>query len=214
MIRLPGHVVNAPAPFADAPLPDALAGLDLPAAADRVTALGGDRGLFAGALAASLTVDAAPDAARALDLVALAAWRAGAAALRDDALRRLPAVPADVAAAVLGLSADDVASFAEHQTVDPLWWPQAGAGWMLSVGGFSGLGGAWIRPPEQGIALDEPGAFAFLVAGRWWRLDCDVFCSALQPIDDQPVAAAHAAAQPVLRDDTHLAWILRTGGAG
>jgi len=213
MIRRPGHVVNAPAPFTAAALPDALAGLDLPAAADRVVALGGDRALFAGALAAARDVDAAPDAACALDLVALAAWRAGALALRADALRRLPAVPPGIAAAVLGMAADDVAPFAAHQVVDPLWWPQAGAGWMLSVGGFSGLGGAWVRPPERGFALDAPGAFAFLVAGRWWRLDCDVFGSVLVPIDDEPVPAVHSAARPVLRDDTHLVWILRTGGA-
>jgi len=223
-MRLPVQLADASAPLASAALPDlSAAGLDAGIAAATVERAHGDAQVFAGALSAGVghDPDARDDRDRALDLVAIAAWRAGALALRADALARLDglgdAEARMAAAAILGIGVDRLDEFRRRQRTDRYWWPGRvdQRGYVLSVGGFRGIGGAWIRPPERAQRLREQGAFALLVADVWWRLDCDVWGAQLTPLPDAPDpgrapdvdAARDDGVSIVIGPDTHLAWV-------
>lgn len=144
---------------------------------------GADRAKLAAALSAGLAAGSLATA----DLVALAAWRAGALALRDDALRRLPTLDAEGAAAVLGFAAHDVADFAAKQVADRWFVPGAGSPQLVGeVGGFEGFGGAWTSRPDGAVPLAEDGAFALREGERWWRLDADAWCARLVPLESAP----------------------------
>ena len=209
-MKLPGHLANA-APAAGAPAP--IAGLDLTVAARNVRAAGGDPGRFAASLAAGQRADASSE--HAIALAGIAAWRAGALALRDDALARTDVLRAEpdgrrAVAAVLGLGDDAIDEFVERQRADRFWWPgrTANRGYVCAVGGFSGLGGAWVVPPQGGYALAEPGAFAILSGDEWWRLDADVWGSRLVRVDDEPGAeASRSSASIVCLADSYVAWV-------
>lgn len=217
MINRPGMLANR-VPFPVADLPDLTgAGLDAAVAAASVERAGGSRTLFSRALAAGLAAHPAArdDRDALLGLVAVAAWRSGALALRADALARLRGI-ADAggkrgAAAALGIAADRLDEFLRRQNDDRFWWPERdeNRGYVLAAGGFRGVGGAWIRPPERGIRLTDEGAFAFLVAGEWWRLDCDVWGAHLAPLDAEPSAAPGPAdrIELVFGERSHLAWV-------
>lgn len=218
MMRLPVQLANARFSFPPAELPDLSAsGLDAATAADSVLRAHGDPALFASALAAGLAHDpaASRDRERTLDLVAIAAWRAGALGLRDDAVERLGTMDAGArrlaAAATLGFDVEHLADFRRRQQDDRFWWPGRAAerGYVLAAGGFRGLGGAWIRPPERAVLLADAGAFAMLVAGEWWRLDCDVWGARLTLTGEPPLAgdARDDGASIVVAPDTHLAWV-------
>lgn len=217
MIKRPGMLANRFVFPAARPIDLAAAGLDVEVAAASVERARGSRELFTRALAAGLARDTAAqtDRERALVLVAIAAWRSGALALRDDALARLRrVVDAEQrlgAAAALGVDIVRLDEFVRRQQTDRHWWPERASsnGYVLAAGGFRGVGGAWIRPPDRGIRLADAGAFAFLVAGEWWRLDCDVWCSVLAPLADEPVAAASTddGVSLVLGEASHLAWV-------
>lgn len=218
MIRVPGHLANAPAPFPPAALPDlSAAGLDTARAAEAVRRGGGEPELFARALAAGLAEHPAAlgGRERMLDLAAVAAWRAGVLGVRADALARTGAAgePEDrlAAAAALGIPPDQLEPFLRRQQTDRHWWPGRARhrGFVFAVGGFRGLGGAWIRPPERVVRFEDAGAFALLVAGDWWRLDGDVWGSRLTALDAEPPAAAPRddGVTLVIAPDTHLAWL-------
>lgn len=219
MIRRPLQLANARDAFPPASPPDlAGAGLDLSAAIDGVRRAHGEVGLFVRALAAGLAedADAATDRERSLDLVAIAAWRSGALALRTDALARLERVEAAVerrsAAATLGIGVDLLGAFLHRQRTDRFWWPGRAdeRGYVLATGGFRGVGGAWIRPPDRVVRLTDAGAFAFLVAGEWWRLDADVWgarlTASVEPAPEASVTATDGVSV-VIGPDTHLAWV-------
>lgn len=148
---------------------------------------GGDAGRFAERAAAGLASGQGDE----LDLIAIAAWRAGALGVRDDAMARLGRIaaagglPADAAAAALGIPAAELKTFVDKQQTNRWWRPGATPvnGYVASVGGFEGLGGAWIAPPSRAIALEDDGAFAIESAERWWRLDADVWCARLIPVE-------------------------------
>lgn len=220
MITMPGQLANVGTMF-QTPAPDlTAAGLDVAAAAETVRRSHGDVALFERVLSAGIEADAEArdERQRALDLVAWAAWRSGVLALRDDALRRLAAVSTEphraAAAAVLRIPVERFDEFRTRQARDRYWWPGRATanGYVFSVGGFRGLGGAWIRPPERVTRLSEAGAFGILVAEEWWRLDGDVWgtrltllgaeapASSETPVDDDGVTV-------VISDDTHLAWL-------
>lgn len=217
MIRRPVQLAAARLPLAPASPPDlAEVGLDLPLAAQNVERAHGDAALFGRALAAGAGAapDAVHDRSRALDLVAVAAWRAGALALRDDALARLAAADDPVhrraLAATLGLGVDVLEAFVRRQRADRFWWPGRvdDRGFVLAAGGFRGFGGAWIRPPERAVRLADAGAFAFLVAGEWWRLDADVWGSRLAASGEPgPASPVDDGVSIVIGADTHLAWV-------
>lgn len=224
MIAMPRQMANAGTEF-QARAPDlGAAGLDVTIASESVRRARGDVPLFERVLSAGLDADAVAreDRQRALDLVAWAAWRSGALSLRDDALRRLDAASLDVqraaAAAVLRVPLEHLEEFCTRQAHDRYWWPgrSDANGYVCSVGGFRGLGGAWIRPPERVARLSEAGAFAVLVAEEWWRLDSDVWGSHLTLLGaDAPASLAGSDADAgaddgvrlVISDDTHLAWL-------
>lgn len=212
------------------------AGADIDAVTARVAAAGGDTAMFHAALAASAravgTVTAGgagsgsggsarePVADRVADLVAVAAWRSGAVPLRDDALARLRRLAADpagrqVAAAALALDDAGLDEFVARQSADRFWFPGRAAlrGYVLSTGGFRGLGGVWIRPPEEAVPLAEAGAFAIRSDDQWWRLDCDVFGSRLRLQTARPDAGPSGSARIILPPASHLAWVYVAGDA-
>jgi len=216
--RVPVQLANVSAPFPPAELPDlSAAGLDVALAAESVRGAHGDPLLFGRALAAGVEHDPASltDRDLALDLVAIAAWRAGALGLRADALTRLDALDSAEqrvsAAAALGVGVDVLDEFRRRQRSDRFWWPGRAdqRGYVLATGGFRGLGGAWIRPPERVEPLPDDGAFAFLVAGAWWRLDSDVWGTRLSLLSERPSTAEPRddRVTVVIGPDTHLAWV-------
>lgn len=220
MIAMPCQLANVGTMFQTSAPDLTAAGLDVAAAAETVRRSQGDVALFERALSAGIEADteARGDRQRALDLVAWAAWRSGVLALRDDALRRLAAVSTAphraAAAAVLRIPLEHFDEFRTRQSHDRYWWPgRASAnGYVFSVGGFRGIGGAWIRPPERVERLDEAGGFSILVADEWWRLDGDVWGSRLTLVGSEPPASPTTPASDdgvtvVISDDTHLAWL-------
>lgn len=218
MNRVPVQLANAPAPFPPAELPDlSAAGLDVALASESVRGAHGEPLLFARALAAGVAHDPSTlsDRDRALALVAIAAWRSGALGLRADALSRLERLESAeqrrAAAAALGLGVDVLDEFRRRQRDDRFWWPGRvdQRGYVLATGGFRGIGGAWVQPPERVESLADAGAFAFLVAGAWWRLDSDVWGARLMLLSEQPttVAPRGDGVSVVIGPDTHLAWV-------
>lgn len=218
MNRVPVQLANVSAPFSPADLPDlSTAGLDAALAASSVRSAHGDSLLFARALAAGVAHDPSSltDRERALTLVSIAGWRAGALGLRADALARLDHLDSAeqrlAAAATLGLGVDALDDFRRRQRDDRFWWPGRAdqRGYVLATGGFRGLGGAWIRPPERVEPLADAGAFAFLVAGSWWRLDSDAWAAQLSLLPEAPATAAphDDGVSIVIGPDTHLAWV-------
>jgi hypothetical protein len=206
-MRVPHHLANKSVSAADLPSID---GIDTEAVLAAAVAQGADAGLFAAFLAAGVTAGAGASvragvasadsagAASPADLVGLAAWRAGALSLRDDALARvgrllegdslMESEGRPVAAAALGIGEAELADFAAHQRHDRWWWPgrDQAQGYVAAVGGFVGLGGAWTAPPRCAVTLAEEGAFAILAGTSWWRLDTDVWCSRLVQVSDPP----------------------------
>lgn len=208
-MRRPGHLANtAPA----SGTPESVDGLDLALAARNVVRAGGSAGRFAAAFAAAQRA-----AAGDVDLVVLAgisAWRAGALAYRDDALAHVEREGgADAArpavAAALGMREADLDAFVERQRADRFWWPgrEAQRGYVCAVGGFAGLGGAWVAPPAEGLALADPGAFAVRTGTQWWRLDADVWGSRLTALTDEPEPGPAGAASLVCFAESYLAWV-------
>ena len=212
-MRGPGHLANA-ASAADAPasLP-VLPGLDLALAATNVVHSGGDPARFATSLNAALRL--LPAGQDPTPYVVLAAWRSGALAYRQAALGHVDELlgggPSDAAAAAasLGLQVADTERVAAAQRTDRFWWPGrvANHGYVCAVGGFVGIGGAWIAPPHSGIALDEPGAFAILTGQEWWRLDADAWGHRLVPLPGEPPTAFASPVSIVCRQDSYLAWV-------
>ncbi len=199
-------------------------GLDAAAVTRAAVAQGAESEAFAALVAAGQ----AAGESRPLDLIAIAAWRAGAITLRADALARLRERDSDdVAAALLGCAPHEVAEFVERQAADRWFMPGSDgkAGYVCSVGGFAGIGGAFRRPVEEGVALADDGAFAVREGPRWWRIDADVWCARLVPLDaapreasgvvplraDEPVASAMWAdgvrVSLMVPPQTHLAWL-------
>jgi len=233
MIGWPRHLADDVPSADDVALPE-VDGVDLAVAAGNVSRRGGDPGRFARYVSAAVTAGAAdPDTVRAA--LAVAAWRSGVLALRDDALERLRGLARrregrDVAGAALGLDADAVPDLVARQAGDRFWWPdrERWNGYVCAVGGFAGLGGAWIEPPTDGrtlqplaapaakgppvavVAASGPSAFAVRTGDTWWRIDADVWGSSVTRTGDAP--APSAAARPsrvslVTRPDSYLAWV-------
>ncbi|KAA9145063.1 potassium transporter Kef [Microbacterium lushaniae] len=212
--RLPGHLADQSLPSG---APEPVAGVDWTVAERNVRRAGGDPARFAACIAGALRAAGGTD-----DLVALAgiaAWRSGALAYRDDALARIGTLGAggrEGAAAALGLEPGELDEFAERQMTDRFWWPgrASASGYVCAVGGFAGLGGAWVAPPVSGVALSTPGAFAIRAGDEWWRLDADVWGSQLSWLDAEPDDVAQAgSASIVCLPDSYLAWVHVRGAA-
>jgi hypothetical protein len=132
------------------------------------------------------------DADALLDLGRLAAWRAGAAQHRTaalDAALRLP--PAALAASLQlprPLPRESWHSMAREPATVPEDWLTGGSidlsplGW---IGGFTGYGGPFQRPPRLELAT---GRIIVREGGRRWTLHADGYGSAFLP------AAANAPA--------------------
>ncbi|MCR2783741.1 MULTISPECIES: potassium transporter Kef [unclassified Microbacterium] len=212
MIQVPGHLADRGSPIGE---PEPVAGLDWAVAKRSVQRAGGRPDRFTGAMAAAQRAAGGPDDTALLAGIAgIAAWRAGALAYRQDALARIDALASDAArraaAAALDLDMSGLAEFAKRQRTDRFWWPGRAAldGYVCAVGGFAGLGGAWVAPADAWYPLGEPGAFAIRTGDRWWRLDADVWGSRLLPLDAQPQERGpDQAASIVCLPDTYLAWV-------
>lgn len=180
----PFQAVNAGLQLADPPIPQ-LAAAELEVALANVAAWGGDPALFRHFLAAGL---AAAPVADAHQVASIAGWRAGALSLRFEALRLLSALPSSAVAAALGFATTQVADFAELQQLDPYWWPgRAGVGGqVLRAGGFAGLGGHWLAPPDRAGRAAITGRWSVRSGETWWQLDADVFGAVLTEVGDEP----------------------------
>lgn len=208
----PGHLADAARETRALPTID---GLDLTVAATNVRRDGGDPATFATALAAALDTDPRAGVERVVAFAAVSAWRAGALAYREEALRRIDNLVAsgrgEQVARLLGLAtASEVSVFVKEQHADRFWWPgrRDARGYVCAVGGFAGLGGTWTAPPTEAYALPEPGAFAIRTADQWWRLDADVWGSRLAPMDLRAKPAPSATATTiVVTEDSYLAWV-------
>ncbi|MEV0668775.1 hypothetical protein [Mycobacterium sp. NPDC050441] len=201
MIARTYHQVNLDLP-APADLPSA-PGLDLALSADNVARFGGDPRRYRHALSG---ISAAPDAM--FSVAAVAAWRSGVLGIRDDALSRLQLLPIDLAASVLGLPVDAVVPFTDGQAVDRFYWPLRRPGQLIArIGGFTGLGGRWDRPPTDPTPCG-PGGWTVHVGAQRWQIDADVFGHV---ISDAPAAGPQAdgpgTAQLVVRPTSYLAEI-------
>lgn len=109
------------------------------------------------------------------------AWRCGLAHYRTDALAILAAMPAPLAARVLGLP--DPAKVAEalfRMAVDPWHDPRQPAHpprltRVARIGGFRGFGGVFLAPPTLTLIDGELHARDGNSEGGAWRVCADVF---------------------------------------
>jgi hypothetical protein len=147
--------------------------------ADNVTRWGGDRHRYLASLAAGLATDPTLDQGQTRDLAAIAAWRAGVIGLRTAALGALDRLAdhSPAVGAVLGLPVVQVPHFAVGQVTDRFFWPPwtAGSAYLIArVGGFVGLGGPWLAPPQSVTAVG-PGRWGVTADGSTWNVDIDLF---------------------------------------
>lgn len=206
MIARAYHQVNlSPPGSADLPAVDlpAVPGLDLVLSADNVARFGGDPHRYRHAVNG---ISVAPE--MMLSVAAVAAWRAGVPGIRDDALSRLQLLPMDLAASVLGLPVDAVVPFADGQAVDRFYWPLRGPGQLIArIGGFTGLGGRWDRPPTDPTPRG-PGGWTVNVGAQRWQIDADVFGHVISDVPaSEPPRNGPATAQLVVRQTSYLAEI-------
>lgn len=216
-MQLPRHVANDALTMDAAAGPASVAGLDVAVATRNVARNGGDAGRFTQFFAAAVAaMRADADRTAVVSLASIAAWRAGALGVRVDALARLGALTPErqpAAVAALGIDAGALAEFVARQAEDRYWWPgrSAARGYVCALGGFTGLGGAWLSPPERWMPLPAPGSFAVRAADAWWRIDADVWGSRVERMNSEPPAdpAPHAStgATLYLNPSSYLAWV-------
>jgi hypothetical protein len=124
------------------------------------------------------------DQAAFRDLGLIAAWRAGLAQYRDQALALARRVDPLLARVVLGLdevAPEALASLIETAAGDP-WrsleevregpWGEPRLALVGRVGAFSGFGGQFPLPP---LVEARGGALYARSDGRWWRLFADCY---------------------------------------
>jgi hypothetical protein len=142
-----------------------------------------------------------------LEAALVVAWRCGLPQYRESALDRWRGLPEPVRRAALGLdAAGAVPPLADVEAAlkDPWWMPRAGQApaeirIVARVGGFSGLGGPFIRPPR--VACAGGALFAF-DRGSCWRVHADGFGASLTGASDG-VPAARDQAPGALTIDRH-----------
>lgn len=98
------------------------------------------------------------------------AWRSGMAHYRDGAIAAADRLPDAVAAAAVG-AAQGWSAVRAALTEDP-WWTPEGKGQGVTVGAFTGFGGAFAEPPSvrvgsQGFLVRSGAATLLLVADAW-----------------------------------------------
>jgi hypothetical protein len=202
MIRRPGQLVNEGLALSSATLPP-LEGFDLQLSIDNVVALGGSERLYRHFLGRALTV---PDA-DVLAIASLAAWRAGVIDLRADALHRLEMSEPVSAAAALGIELDDLGAFVVGQARSAFAWTST-LPVIARVGGFRGLGGAFISPPLSATTLEREGGFALLTAVDAWEYDADTFGGRLVRVDEPGDPGPVRDVQLTVSPDSYLAELV------
>jgi hypothetical protein len=135
----------------------------------------------------------------------VAAWRCGMAQYRESALTIAEDLPAEVAAAALGLPgnasghAELIQSLRQDpwRGLDPIVDAGAAGARRLRIvavaGGFRGWGGPFLHPPR--LALQESALLAFDPESVW-QLYADCFGSALLRRADLDPAQVHATRAP------------------
>jgi len=153
---------------------------------------------------------ASTDAATFLAAGQVAAWRAGMAAYRSDALEVARTLEADVVQAVLGATPAQL----DELATDP-WFvprPEGSSPEAVRVGSFRGFGGPFVRPPllalhgSQVVAMDGDGE---------WFVFADAFGSAVLRAGGAAASAVSTEGPPpVALDDIPeiLTWVLAPGG--
>jgi hypothetical protein len=126
-----------------------------------------------------------------LDSLLVAGWRCGLAHYRDAALERWRSLPAPIARIALGLSPDGTSpTDLGAQLTDPWWRPAANSQpprlqIVARVGGFRGLGGPFVRPPQVACVGDQLLAFD---RDSCWTIHADAFGSMLTRFGSDPPA--------------------------
>jgi len=142
------------------------------------------------------------DQAAFRDLGLVAAWRAGLAQYRDEALslaRRADPRLARIALGLDGVAPEALAGLLEAAAADP-WrsleearegpWGEPRLALVGRVGAFSGFGGQFPAPP---LVETRGGAVHARCGGRWWRLCADCYGAVLLRRDAAPAGAPAAA---------------------
>jgi hypothetical protein len=147
-----------------------------------------------------------PDLPSFRDAGLLAAWRAGLAQYRDEALALARGMEPGRARAALGLEDAGpaaLASLLEGVAADP-WrsleevregpWGEPRLALVGRVGAFSGFGGQFPLPP---LVEARQGALYARSDGRWWRLFADCYGAAFHRVE----APAPPSREAELRQD-------------
>jgi hypothetical protein len=119
------------------------------------------------------------------------AWRCGVAQFRASALKVARRLPPGLAAAALALAPEQTLSEALDRLENDPWFDPAqpagnGLRVMREVGGFSGFGGPFARPPEVRVFARD---FVVKSADRYWYLCADVFGALLHAGSSDEFAA-------------------------
>lgn len=127
----------------------------------------------------------------------IAAWRAGAAHFRSQAIAVANGLPEGLALAAFGVPFGGAwASLRARLEREPWWHAEDGVGLPeRDVGAFSGFGGMFGAPPE---VRATPGGFLVHAAGRHFLLRADAYGAVLLGADAEEFEQA-AAAAPAFR---------------
>jgi len=117
------------------------------------------------------------------------AWRAGMAHLRRAALEQAASLDPALAAAALGAPDVPFAVLHERLLSDRWWNPSGGALDAVGhiVGGFSGLGGPFVEPPDVRACAD---GFVVQSAERYFLVMADAFGAVVLPASEEEFAFA------------------------
>jgi hypothetical protein len=152
------------------------------------------------------------DAATFLAAGQVAAWRAGMAAFRADALAIARSLDPAVLQVAAGASPAQLDQLAQDPWFDPAPGPTGGGGdGAVRVGSFRGFGGAFVRPPL--LALLDDHVVATDGDGEWFVF-ADAFGSAVVRAGGTAARAVSTqGAPPVALDIPEvLSWVVAPGG--
>ena len=201
MTQLPWHAVNTGLVVTRPELPASVS-----ATTSRVVGWGGDAARYEHFVGAGLAAGLAER-----DAGAIAGWRAGVLDLRDDALGRVAEL-GDAATAALGLDGSvagegSIAQFLDLQRRDAFGWPGA-TGEVAAIGGFSGLGGAWLSPPTAAKAV-APTSFAVTTGDLHWIVQADVCGSRILPLAAPIEIDVEASVVPTVSAQSYFVRLVR-----
>lgn len=211
MIRRPGHLINADLELDPHPIFPETSGFDLDLSIENVVVFGGDEARYRHFLGRGLAaLESTPISVEVLAVASLAAWRAGVLELRLDALQRMSAAPPASVAAALGIEVSALGEFEHRQQSNRFGWPDVPVSQRVIavVGGFHGLGGAFVSPPLSTTPLAREGGFAIHTDSGEWEYDGDVFGGRLTRVEATGPIGEPAGAELSVSPDSYLASLV------